>query len=98
MKFDRNNKNLLKSVTFYRKDLQKNWSKTLKRNKIKPRKFHDLRHTFATLLLSHGADLITLKELLGHSSIKITEIYLDALPRTKKDFVEKIVFDVKLSS
>ena len=43
-------------------------------------------------VLSHGADLITVKELLGHSSIKITEIYLDALPKTKKDSVEKINF------
>ena len=42
------------------------------------------------MLLSHGADLVTVKELLGHSSIKITEIYLDALPKTKKEIIEKI--------
>lgn len=72
------------------KDLQKVWKKTLLSNNISYRKFHDLRHTFATMLLTHGADIVTVKELLGHSSIKITEIYLDALPKTKKEIIQKI--------
>jgi integrase len=35
-------------------------------------RFHDLRHSCATLLIESGAPLITVKELLGHSNIMIT--------------------------
>ena len=69
---------------------EKIWDKKTEGTKFADRSFHDLRHTFATMLLLKGANLIQIKELLGHSSVKTTEIYLDALPKTKKEIIYKI--------
>ena len=52
--------------------VRKNLSKV---TSIKKRSPHVLRHTFATTMLNHSAELESVKELLGHSSLNATQIY-----------------------
>ena len=46
---------------------------------------HTLRHTFATRMLEAGCDIYTLKELMGHESVKTTEGYLHLCNRAKRE-------------
>jgi len=45
---------------------------------------HSLRHLFATHMMDRGADILTVKELLGHSSLSSTQIYTRLNPETIK--------------
>nr|WP_233626615.1 tyrosine-type recombinase/integrase [Saccharopolyspora sp. HNM0986] len=47
-----------------------------------PARIHDLRHTNASWMLAGGADLETIRERLGHRSLRATERYLHTLPHT----------------
>lgn len=56
---------------------------------IPPFTIHELRHSFATKLIESGADIHTVKDLLGHSTIKVTELYLHASPARYHDAVNR---------
>ena len=62
----------------------KQFDKFLKKYGFRHLKFHGLRHSSATYLLSNGCDIKTVSKRLGHTSIDTTNIYVHALERTDK--------------
>ena len=42
---------------------------------MKKRSPHVLRHTFATAMMNHNADLVSIQKLMGHASLATTEVY-----------------------
>jgi integrase len=54
-------------------------------------RFHDIRHTYASLLLTDGATPVYVKEQMGHSSIQITvDIYGHLIPNSNRDMVNRL--------
>ena len=52
--------------------------------------FHVSRHTYATMLLTLGADLYTVSKLLGHTSVRHTQRYAKIISKTIDDSIELI--------
>ncbi len=65
--------------------LKKSWaSQVVERARIVDFTFHDLRHDFASRLVQAGVNLYEVKDLLGHSSITLTERYAHLAPHQKR--------------
>jgi integrase len=65
--------------------------KTLERAKLRRIRFHDLRHTFASLLIQNGESLAYIKDQLGPSSIKMTvDVYGHLVPGANREAVNRL--------
>lgn len=52
--------------------------------------FHCARHTFATMMLTLGADLYTVSKLLGHTSVRMTQVYAKIINQKKDEAVNLV--------
>ena len=63
----------------------------LTKAKLRKVRFHDLRHTFASLLLQQGESPVYVKEQMGHSSIQVTvDLYGHLIPGGNKQAVDRL--------
>lgn len=72
-------------------NLQKGFVAACARAGIENFRIHDLRHTFASWLVMEGVSLYVVKDLLGHSSITVTERYAHLSPNHGREAVQKLL-------
>ncbi len=56
--------------------------------------FHSFRHTFATLQLFNGTDIYTVSKMLGHKSLKTTQIYTKIVDEAKRKAANRIKLNI----
>ena len=74
-----------------RHNLTRSWKRLLKRAGLPDTKFHNLRHTCATLLLSRGYNAKFVQELQGHATVAITlDTYSHVLPDLQREATDRL--------
>jgi integrase len=67
------------------------FGRVLEKAQLRHVRFHDLRHTFASLLIQRGESLAYVKEQMGHSSIQITvDVYGHLVPGGNRAAVDRL--------
>lgn len=72
-------------------EVKKSFKNACRKVGIDDLRFHDLRHSFASRLVESGADLITVRDLLGHFSVRVTQRYVHSNQKQKKEAVQLLV-------
>lgn len=71
--------------------LTRHFNTLLRDGNLRPTRFHDLRHSTATLLLEQGVELAVIKELLGHAHIGVTAtVYAHVRLRLQRDAIDLV--------
>ncbi|MFD7450657.1 tyrosine-type recombinase/integrase [Kitasatospora sp. NPDC059827] len=69
--------------------LTRHFNALLRRARLRQIRFHDLRHSTATLFLGQGVELVVIKELLGHAHIGVTAtVYAHVRLRLQRDAID----------
>lgn len=71
------------------------WRQALKAAKIRNFRFHDLRHTCASMLALSGATLLEIGDLLGHRQLQITKRYSHLTTQHKEALVNRVLGGIK---
>jgi len=75
-------------------ELKKSFKKACRAVGIHDLRFHDLRHTFATRLIEAGVDIVTVMELMGHFSVRITQRYTHPGQNQKRRAVDLLAANI----
>ena len=84
--------NSINDCLFKTKRVKRSFKTALKKANIENFRFHDLRRTFATTLLYNDVNIKTIQNILGHSSIMMTERYLANDSKKELDAINKLCF------
>lgn len=69
--------------------LTRHFNALLRQARLRRIRFHDLRHSAATLLLEQGVELVVIKELLGHAHVGVTAtVYAHVRLRLQRDAID----------
>ncbi len=72
-------------------NLTRRFRRLLHKARLRTIRFHDLRHSTATLLLEQGVELVVTKELLGHAHIGVTAtVYAHVRPRLQRQAIDTL--------
>lgn len=72
--------------------IKRTFRTALKKAGIENFRFHDLRRTFATTLLYNNVNIVTISNMLGHSSLMMTQKYLANDSKKELDAINKLCF------
>lgn len=75
------------------RDMRKGLATACKKAGLKRIRFHDLRHTFASIFIQKSGNILSLQKLLGHSNLEMTMRYAHLAPDFLRKEMELIEFD-----